>query len=147
MNQVGLISVYFFTSSLFTIIVYKTWSFLLCSYKYLILQDNYLEEALKMRNLLQEFLRRQGRRPPTILGLREHIFTGRLVSPKLKKKKKPHCDDNRGNWARFLMQRNMKGKGRGNEGSTSHWFLRIPRVETNCKNLNFIESKSSIKEA
>ncbi|CAK7351705.1 unnamed protein product [Dovyalis caffra] len=41
-------------------------------------QDNYLEEALKMRNLLQEFLRQRGRRPPTILGLREHIFTGRL---------------------------------------------------------------------
>ncbi|KAL2331236.1 hypothetical protein Fmac_018817 [Flemingia macrophylla] len=43
-------------------------------------QDNYLEEALKMRNLLQEFLRRQGRRPPTILGLREHIFTGSVSS-------------------------------------------------------------------
>ncbi|KAH7512777.1 hypothetical protein FEM48_Zijuj12G0126200 [Ziziphus jujuba var. spinosa] len=43
-------------------------------------QDNYLEEALKMRNLLQEFLRCQGRRPPTILGLREHIFTGSVSS-------------------------------------------------------------------
>ncbi|CAJ1957834.1 unnamed protein product [Sphenostylis stenocarpa] len=43
-------------------------------------QDNYLEEALKIRNLLQEFLRRQGRRPPTILGLREHIFTGSVSS-------------------------------------------------------------------
>ncbi|GAU28412.1 hypothetical protein TSUD_54640 [Trifolium subterraneum] len=43
-------------------------------------QDNYLEEALKMRNLLQEFLKRQGRRPPTILGLREHIFTGSVSS-------------------------------------------------------------------
>ncbi|XP_027343948.1 putative callose synthase 8 [Abrus precatorius] len=43
-------------------------------------QDNYLEEALKMRNLLQEFLRHQGRRPPTILGLREHIFTGSVSS-------------------------------------------------------------------
>ncbi|KAI4323117.1 hypothetical protein L6164_022748 [Bauhinia variegata] len=43
-------------------------------------QDNYLEEALKMRNLLQEFLRRQGRRHPTILGLREHIFTGSVSS-------------------------------------------------------------------
>ncbi|KAK7272638.1 hypothetical protein RJT34_29359 [Clitoria ternatea] len=43
-------------------------------------QDNYLEEALKMRNLLQEFLQRQGRRPPTILGLREHIFTGSVSS-------------------------------------------------------------------
>ncbi|KAL0743640.1 hypothetical protein Bca4012_085153 [Brassica carinata] len=41
-------------------------------------QDNYLEEAFKMRNLLQEFLRNRGRRPPTILGLREHIFTGRV---------------------------------------------------------------------
>lgn len=37
-----------------------------------------MEEALKMRNLLQEFHRCQGRRPPTVLGLREHIFTGRL---------------------------------------------------------------------
>ncbi|KAF7836581.1 putative callose synthase 8 [Senna tora] len=43
-------------------------------------QDNYLEEALKMRNLLQEFLQCQGRRPPTILGLREHIFTGSVSS-------------------------------------------------------------------
>ena len=37
-----------------------------------------MEEALKMRNLLQEFLKRHdGVRYPTILGLREHIFTGR----------------------------------------------------------------------
>ncbi|KAK4256006.1 hypothetical protein QN277_008927 [Acacia crassicarpa] len=43
-------------------------------------QDNYLEEALKMRNLLQEFFRCQGRRRPTILGLREHIFTGSVSS-------------------------------------------------------------------
>ncbi|GLU17718.1 hypothetical protein SLE2022_340740 [Rubroshorea leprosula] len=43
-------------------------------------QDNYLEEALKMRNLLQEFLSNHGRRPPTILGLREHIFTGSVSS-------------------------------------------------------------------
>ncbi|PON48810.1 Glycosyl transferase [Parasponia andersonii] len=41
-------------------------------------QDNYMEEALKMRNLLQEFLKkRDGVRFPSILGLREHIFTGR----------------------------------------------------------------------
>lgn len=39
-----------------------------------------MEEALKMRNLLQEFLKKHdGVRHPTILGLREHIFTGRLV--------------------------------------------------------------------
>lgn len=39
-----------------------------------------MEEALKMRNLLQEFLKKHGGvRYPTILGLREHIFTGRLV--------------------------------------------------------------------
>ncbi|XVF79206.1 hypothetical protein PTKIN_Ptkin14bG0201900 [Pterospermum kingtungense] len=43
-------------------------------------QDNYLEEALKVRNLLQEFLQTHGRRPPTILGLREHIFTGSVSS-------------------------------------------------------------------
>ncbi|KAK5811410.1 hypothetical protein PVK06_026741 [Gossypium arboreum] len=43
-------------------------------------QDNYMEEALKMRNLLQEFLKKHdGVRYPTILGLREHIFTGRLL--------------------------------------------------------------------
>lgn len=40
-------------------------------------KDNYMEEALKMRNLLQEFLKKNGVRNPTILGLREHIFTGR----------------------------------------------------------------------
>ncbi|KAB1214970.1 putative callose synthase 8 [Morella rubra] len=43
-------------------------------------QDNYLEEALKIRNLLQEFNQHQGQRPPTILGLREHIFTGSVSS-------------------------------------------------------------------
>ncbi|XP_010552165.1 PREDICTED: putative callose synthase 8 [Tarenaya hassleriana] len=43
-------------------------------------QDNYLEEAFKMRNLLQEFLRKRGRKPPRILGLREHIFTGSVSS-------------------------------------------------------------------
>ncbi|KAL7199262.1 hypothetical protein ACSBR2_021531 [Camellia fascicularis] len=44
-------------------------------------QDNYMEEALKMRNLLQEFLKKHdGVRFPTILGLREHIFTGSVSS-------------------------------------------------------------------
>ncbi|KAM1443262.1 hypothetical protein ACFX2I_039557 [Malus domestica] len=44
-------------------------------------QDNYLEEAFKMRNLLQEFLvKHDGVRFPTILGLREHIFTGSVSS-------------------------------------------------------------------
>nr|GME16220.1 callose synthase 2-like [Ipomoea batatas] len=43
-------------------------------------QDNYMEEAFKMRNLLQEFLKKHGVRNPTILGLREHIFTGSVSS-------------------------------------------------------------------
>ncbi|KAF7849018.1 hypothetical protein BT93_L1332 [Corymbia citriodora subsp. variegata] len=44
-------------------------------------QDNYMEEALKMRNLLQEFLKKHDSvRYPTILGLREHIFTGSVSS-------------------------------------------------------------------
>jgi callose synthase len=44
-------------------------------------QDNYTEEAFKMRNLLQEFLEKHdGVREPTILGLREHIFTGSVSS-------------------------------------------------------------------
>ncbi|KAF3786088.1 Callose synthase 5 [Nymphaea thermarum] len=43
-------------------------------------QDNYLEEALKMRNLLEEFNESHGVRPPTILGVREHIFTGSVSS-------------------------------------------------------------------
>ncbi|KAF2290622.1 hypothetical protein GH714_014737 [Hevea brasiliensis] len=44
-------------------------------------QDNYFEEAFKMRNVLEEFLkRRRGPRKPTILGLREHIFTGSVSS-------------------------------------------------------------------
>ncbi|KAK3404709.1 hypothetical protein EUGRSUZ_K01027 [Eucalyptus grandis] len=42
-------------------------------------QDNYFEEALKMRNLLEEYRAFYGIRKPTILGVREHIFTG-LVS-------------------------------------------------------------------
>ncbi|XP_068645658.1 callose synthase 5 [Aristolochia californica] len=43
-------------------------------------QDNYLEEAFKMRNLLEEFNEDHGIRPPTILGVREHIFTGSVSS-------------------------------------------------------------------
>lgn len=43
-------------------------------------QDNYMEEAFKMRNLLQEFRKTHGVRKPTILGLREHIFTGSVSS-------------------------------------------------------------------
>lgn len=33
-----------------------------------------------MRNLLEEFNEDHGVRPPTILGVREHIFTGRYAS-------------------------------------------------------------------
>eukprot|EP01018_Ginkgo_biloba_P032191 Gb_22029 [translate_table: standard] len=43
-------------------------------------QDNYFEEALKMRNLLEEFNSDHGLRPPTILGVREHVFTGSVSS-------------------------------------------------------------------
>ncbi|KAL7142126.1 hypothetical protein ABFS83_08G102300 [Erythranthe nasuta] len=43
-------------------------------------QDNYFEEALKMRNLLEEFKSFYGIRKPTILGVREHIFTGSVSS-------------------------------------------------------------------
>lgn len=43
-------------------------------------QDNYLEEALKMRNLLEEFHTDSGIRKPTILGVREHVFTGSVSS-------------------------------------------------------------------
>ncbi|KAJ6315844.1 hypothetical protein OIU78_019171 [Salix suchowensis] len=44
-------------------------------------QDNYMEEAFKVRNVLQEFLtKHDGVRYPTILGLREHIFTGSVSS-------------------------------------------------------------------
>lgn len=43
-------------------------------------QDNYFEEALKMRNLLEEFHCNHGLRQPTILGVREHVFTGSVSS-------------------------------------------------------------------
>ncbi|CAJ2631143.1 unnamed protein product [Trifolium pratense] len=43
-------------------------------------QDNYFEEALKMRNLLEEFHSDHGLRAPTILGVREHVFTGSVSS-------------------------------------------------------------------
>ncbi|CAK9160752.1 unnamed protein product, partial [Ilex paraguariensis] len=42
--------------------------------------DNYLEEAMKMRNLLDEFRGNHGLRSPTILGVREHVFTGSVSS-------------------------------------------------------------------
>lgn len=39
-----------------------------------------MEEALKMRNLLEEFLKKHDDVTyPSILGLREHIFTGRYA--------------------------------------------------------------------
>ncbi|XP_024029129.1 callose synthase 11 [Morus notabilis] len=43
-------------------------------------QDNYFEEALKMRNLLEEFKANYGLRKPTILGVRENVFTGSVSS-------------------------------------------------------------------
>ncbi|KAI3502029.1 hypothetical protein L1887_30060 [Cichorium endivia] len=44
-------------------------------------QDNYFEEAFKMRNVLEEFHKHHhGQRRPTILGLREHIFTASVSS-------------------------------------------------------------------
>ncbi|KAI9091181.1 hypothetical protein K1719_028245 [Acacia pycnantha] len=43
-------------------------------------QDNYFEEALKMRNLLEEYKHYYGIRKPSILGVREHIFTGSVSS-------------------------------------------------------------------
>ncbi|KAJ4836128.1 Callose synthase 11 [Turnera subulata] len=43
-------------------------------------QDNYFEETLKMRNLLEEFKNNYGIRKPTILGVRENIFTGSVSS-------------------------------------------------------------------
>ncbi|KAJ4776414.1 glucan synthase-like 3 [Rhynchospora pubera] len=44
-------------------------------------QEHYMEEAFKMRNLLQEFLKvHDGVRYPSILGVREHIFTGSVSS-------------------------------------------------------------------
>ncbi|XP_017702112.1 callose synthase 12-like [Phoenix dactylifera] len=43
-------------------------------------QDNYFEEALKMRNLLEEYTHYYGSRKPTILGVREHVFTGSVSS-------------------------------------------------------------------
>ncbi|MBA0628218.1 hypothetical protein Godav_022983, partial [Gossypium davidsonii] len=44
-------------------------------------QDNYFEEAFKMRNVLEEFEHScHWQRKPTILGLREHIFTGSVSS-------------------------------------------------------------------
>ncbi|CAN6285923.1 unnamed protein product [Urochloa humidicola] len=43
-------------------------------------QDNYFEEALKMRNLLEEFSVKRGKHYPSILGVREHVFTGSVSS-------------------------------------------------------------------
>ncbi|XP_062209649.1 callose synthase 9 isoform X2 [Phragmites australis] len=43
-------------------------------------QDNYFEEALKMRNLLEEFSLKRGKHYPSILGVREHVFTGSVSS-------------------------------------------------------------------
>ncbi len=53
------------------------WVFCLFFYLFSV-KDNYLEETLKMRNLLEEFdSKKHGLRSPNILGVREHVFTGR----------------------------------------------------------------------
>ncbi|KAG8055416.1 hypothetical protein GUJ93_ZPchr0001g29615 [Zizania palustris] len=43
-------------------------------------QDNYFEEALKMRNLLEQYNYYHGSQKPTLLGVREHVFTGSVSS-------------------------------------------------------------------
>jgi callose synthase len=43
-------------------------------------QDGYIEEELKMRNMLEEFDKGTPDRPYTIVGLPEHIFTGSVSS-------------------------------------------------------------------
>ncbi|CEG43044.1 glycosyl family 48 [Plasmopara halstedii] len=43
-------------------------------------QDGYLEEGLKVRNLLEEFDKGTTDRPYTIVGIPEHIFTGSVSS-------------------------------------------------------------------
>jgi len=43
-------------------------------------QEGYFEECLKMRNVLEEFSLSKRALPMTILGLREHIFTGSVSS-------------------------------------------------------------------
>ncbi|KAG0579180.1 hypothetical protein KC19_4G079300 [Ceratodon purpureus] len=44
-------------------------------------QEHYLEKTMKMGNLLEEFDSKSlGLRPPTILGVREHVFTGSVSS-------------------------------------------------------------------
>ena len=43
-----------------------------------ILLDNYLEETLKMHNLLEEFKKDHGVCLHTILAVREHIFIERF---------------------------------------------------------------------
>eukprot|EP00638_Chattonella_subsalsa_P004550 CAMPEP_0117750646 /NCGR_PEP_ID=MMETSP0947-20121206/10498_1 /TAXON_ID=44440 /ORGANISM="Chattonella subsalsa, Strain CCMP2191" /LENGTH=2124 /DNA_ID=CAMNT_0005568865 /DNA_START=100 /DNA_END=6474 /DNA_ORIENTATION=+ len=43
-------------------------------------QDGYFEEGLKMRNMLEEFGKSDKDVPTTILGFREHIFTGSVSS-------------------------------------------------------------------
>eukprot|EP00611_Tribonema_gayanum_P022138 TRINITY_DN4392_c0_g1_i1.p1 TRINITY_DN4392_c0_g1~~TRINITY_DN4392_c0_g1_i1.p1 ORF type:complete len:2193 (+),score=1022.20 TRINITY_DN4392_c0_g1_i1:563-6580(+) len=43
-------------------------------------QEGYFEEALKMRCLLQEFQQTKSDPPTTIVGFREHIFTGSVSS-------------------------------------------------------------------
>lgn len=49
-----------------------------CDFLYFV-KDNYFEEALKMRNLLEEFHGDHGLHKVSILGVREHVFTGRYT--------------------------------------------------------------------
>lgn len=64
-----------FTCVMFASICFGNLEFSLC------FQDNFMEGAFKMRNLLEEFSQtHHGLHKPTILGVREHVFTGRFVS-------------------------------------------------------------------
>lgn len=59
------------------IIFILSMSCLFCSLKDIFcFKDGFFEEALKHRNLLEEFKTSRKALPLTILGFREHIFTG-----------------------------------------------------------------------
>jgi hypothetical protein len=59
----------------FELAVVHCWTSVLIDFA--VSQDFYLEESLKMRNFLQEFYVHNGIATPSILGMREHIFSGR----------------------------------------------------------------------
>ncbi|KAK7833883.1 callose synthase 3 [Quercus suber] len=116
-----------------------------------------MEEAFKMRNLLQEFLKKHdGVRLPTILGLREHIFTNSVSSLAWFMSTQENCLETIGQRLLANLLNKWRPKGQDDSPSFFCWTLfgtsnsliplmneRFPELgllQTDCIEMSWIES-------